>query len=491
MAEPSLAEDVLVFQWETSFFRLIGGRGRGAGWADIVDVPLADNPTVEQAWRWGVPVRVASDTPERVCGPYWATDAVVVSVGQDHLVVFGGPSVKLTSDAVLVGAAARTVAETGRVSAEKLLSDELELIHAVRELTTYRATDLRETARHIATVAARALSCDLAAVSVRGADRTTLEVVHLEAGEQADSDINHAGRDVGTFLAAAATLADPMVEQTVGPDPEVWKERVVSRMTLPIGPELDLGALSLGHAAGHERGFTSLCQRIGRALAQSAEVLLDQAITHEQLTSEREQFQRATRTDSLTGVGNRAAWEATLAAPPRSSDGQYALLSADLDGLKFINDHYGHAAGDAVIRAAADVLQSTLRASDVLCRVGGDEFLALLPDTDAAGARGVVRRIERSMSKWRVTEHGLVPHLSLGWATFDTDWPSTIRAADKRMYAAKRAHKALAPQDTPAARPAEAGSRRRRRTDVMPRPVERLAVPQHARAVSALSAPKV
>ena len=144
-------------------------------------------------------------------------------------------------------------------------------------------------------------------------------------------------------------------------------------MTLPIGPEFDLGALALGHAQGHERGFTSLCQRIGRALAQSAEPLLNQAIAHELLTAERHSFQRATVTDPLTGIGNRAAWEATLMAPPRvMSQGAYAVVSADLDGLKYINDHYGHGAGDAVIRGAADMLLSALRASDVLCRVGGD-----------------------------------------------------------------------------------------------------------------------
>jgi diguanylate cyclase (GGDEF)-like protein len=274
------------------------------------------------------------------------------------------------------------------------------------------------------------------------------------------------GRDAGEFLEAAAAMTDPMVEQTVGPDPEVWTQRVVSRMTLPIGPELDLGALALGHAAGHERGFTSLCQRIGRALAQSAEGLLNQAIAHEQLNAERQTFQRGAWTDPLTGIGNRAAWDAALASPPRTtSHGAYSVISADLDGLKYINDHYGHGAGDAVIRGAADMLLSTLRASDVLCRVGGDEFLALCPDVDANAAREIVRRVERAMASWRLTEHGLMPRLSLGWAVFDGDWPATVRAADRRMYAVKRQHNGLVPADRPAVGRVAAG-RRRRRSDV-------------------------
>lgn len=301
------AEDVLVFVAQTDGFKLIGGKGRGAGWADIVELRLSDNPTVAQAWKRAMPVRVTATTPTHVAGPYWATDAVLVPVGHAHMVVFGGPSVRNVSDAVLVGEAAKLVAGTGTVSAEKLLSDELELVHAMRELTTYQPTDVRETARHIATVAARALSCDVAAVRVQNGDHATLEIVRMGPAEgESKADPHMAGRDAGEFLQAAASMSDLMVEQTVGPDPEVWKQHIVSRMTLPIGPDLDLGALALGHAEGHERGFTSLCQRIGRALAQSAEQLLNQAIAHEQLQADRQSAQRTRRrrSDGPKSVGN-------------------------------------------------------------------------------------------------------------------------------------------------------------------------------------------
>jgi diguanylate cyclase (GGDEF)-like protein len=465
-AATSPAEDVLVFEAQADGFKLIGCKCRGAGWANIVELRMVENPTVAQAWKTAMPVRVATAQPTHVAGPYWAADAVLVPVGHAHLVIFGGPSTKRASDAVLVGTAARVVAETSHVSAEKLLADELELVHAMRELSSYQPKDVRDTARHIATVAARALSCDVAAVRVQTGAEATLEVVRMDLGDNGEPDPTLAGRDAGEFLEAAAAMTDPMVEQTVGPDPEVWKRKIVSRMTLPIGPELDLGALALGHADGHERGFTSLCQRIGRALAQSAEGLLNQAIAHEQLNAERRDFQRGARTDPLTGIGNRAAWDAALASPPQAAaPGAYSVISADLDGLKYINDHYGHGAGDAVIRGAADIILSTLRASDVLCRVGGDEFLALCPDVDANAAREIVRRIERAMASWRITEHGLMPRLSLGWAVFDGDWPATVRAADQRMYAVKRQHNGLVPSDRPAVGRVAPG-RRRRRSDV-------------------------
>ena len=459
------AEDVLVFEAQPDGFKLIGGQGRGADWANLVELRMFENPTVAQAWKVALPVRVATATPTHIAGPYWAADAVLVPVGHAHLVIFGGPSTRRVPDAVLVGEAAHAVAAAGHVPAEKLLADELELVHAMRELSTYQATDLRQTARHIATVAARALSCDVAAVRVQAGEQATLEVVRLDS-DDGEADAQIAGRDAGEYLEAAAAMSDALVEQMVGPDPEVWKQRVVSRMTLPIGPEFDLGALALGHAAGHERGFTSLCQRIGRALAQSAEQLLNQAIAHEQMNAERQSFQRATQTDPLTGIGNRAAWDAALAsAPGTSAHGKYSVISADLDGLKYINDHYGHGTGDTVIRGAADILLSTLRANDVLCRVGGDEFLALCPDADAKAARAIVRRVERAIASWRITEHGLMPRLSLGWAVYEGDWPAAVRAADRRMYAVKRQHIGLVPADRPGVGRV-AGGRRRRRRDI-------------------------
>ena len=135
------------------------------------------------------------------------------------------------------------MSETGAVSAEKLLADELEVVHAVRALTSYQARSVRDTARHIAAVAARALSCEVAAVQVRGVYHSTLEVMRVSSGDGVDADPRHAGRDAARFLEAAAAMTDPMVEQTVGPDPQVWAAQVVSRMTLPIGANDGLGTM--------------------------------------------------------------------------------------------------------------------------------------------------------------------------------------------------------------------------------------------------------
>ena len=217
-------EDVLVFRWTPDCFRLIGGRGRGAGWANIVDVLPEESESMTKAWRTGTPVRVSEPAKVNIGGPYWASQAVVVPVGQEHLVVFGGASVERHSDASLVAAAARAVAQTGDMSAEKLLADELEVVHAIRALVTYQPVNVRETARHIATVAARALSCDVAAVQVRTPHESTLDVIQL-GNDTVSSDPGGAGRDADSFLRPPPRAVRPSSSRPSGQIPRCGRTR--------------------------------------------------------------------------------------------------------------------------------------------------------------------------------------------------------------------------------------------------------------------------
>jgi diguanylate cyclase (GGDEF)-like protein len=436
--EDVLAEDVLVFSRQTGGFRLIGGSGRGRGWAEIVELRAEDEPLIERAWGPGLPVRLDRPEPVHVAGPYWARHSAIVPVGHEHLVVFGSDRQITASDAVVVRVAAQSVAQTGSVSAEKLLEDELELVHAIRALMAYRADTVRDTARHIALVAARALSCDVGIVQVANGGTEALEVIHLlDRGERAET----AGPDAAVYLRTARGLTDMRVEQTVSHDPRVWQGEVVSRLTVPIGTDARLGAFALGHSVERPRGFTLLCQRIAQALAESAELLLSQAITREALAAERDLLHRVSRTDALTGLANRNGWDEAVAALDVAgpAPASCAILSVDLDKLKAVNDRYGHPAGDAVLRAAANLLRAATRDDDTVARVGGDEFLVMLRATDAAGARRIVRRVRNGVRRLRVTEHGLTPGLSVGWSISGNDGlAAAIERADRRMYAARR-----------------------------------------------------
>ena len=201
--------------------------------------------------------------------------------------------------------------------------------------------------------------------------------------------------------------------------------------------------LVVGHGAVRPRGFTTLCLRVGRAIADAAEVLLSQAMAREELARERDQFAREARTDELTGLANRVAWnEALEAERPRRSRYRrpVVVMSVDVDGLKQANDRYGHDAGDELWCGVAGILRHNLRDADVVARIGGDEFGVLLPETRADAMPALVERIKLACTAWRGTHPDLQLSVSIGWAAPEPfgDLREALRTADDRMYLAKR-----------------------------------------------------
>jgi diguanylate cyclase (GGDEF)-like protein len=150
----------------------------------------------------------------------------------------------------------------------------------------------------------------------------------------------------------------------------------------------------------------------------------------------------AARTDSLTGLGNRLAFEEAFvveAARGRRHGTPFALLVADLDRLKDINDRYGHLAGDAAIRKVGEALREQLRVEDFAARIGGDEFAVLLPATDEEGAKRMGERLARHLCERGPATRAL--GLTFGVAVPGPDGRSLddlMRAADEALYAAKR-----------------------------------------------------
>ncbi len=103
--------------------------------------------------------------------------------------------------------------------------------------------------------------------------------------------------------------------------------------------------------------------------------------------------------DQLTGLYNRHFFEAEKKRLDTSRNLPLAIIMADVDGLKTMNDAYGHAAGDLLLKHAADVLKSHCREDDIIARLGGDEFVLLLPHTDQVSAEAIVRRIREGCDK--------------------------------------------------------------------------------------------
>lgn len=201
-----------------------------------------------------------------------------------------------------------------------------------------------------------------------------------------------------------------------------------------------LGALFLGYRSAGKPASTQL--DFLEALCLEAAVAVENAQLRQQLSE-------LATTDYLTGLYTRREVERLLAAEAERAS-RYgrplAVMLLDIDGLKAANDCYGHAFGDEVIAAAGRVLLRELRASDAVGRIGGDEFLLVLPE---AGEPGVIRLAERLIAEFgkevarlrRSGQGGVTLGLSAGLAATAAGRASAtelVRRADAALYAAKR-----------------------------------------------------
>jgi diguanylate cyclase (GGDEF)-like protein len=146
-------------------------------------------------------------------------------------------------------------------------------------------------------------------------------------------------------------------------------------------------------------------------------------------------------TDDLTGFFNRRGFLAAAAQQLRLAhrDGQNVLLLfCDVDGLKNINDTFGHRDGDLALIRTADALEETFRDSDVLARLGGDEFAILAWEASMPDTRAILWRMERKLHEANVDENRFKLSLSVGVARYDPQSPVALgelmAMADRDMY---------------------------------------------------------
>jgi diguanylate cyclase (GGDEF)-like protein len=148
--------------------------------------------------------------------------------------------------------------------------------------------------------------------------------------------------------------------------------------------------------------------------------------------------------DQLTGLYNRRSGEQRLAqeiSRAQRHGRPLTVLLMDLDGLKLVNDRHGHAAGDTLLKGFADRLQRAIRGSDLAVRLGGDEFMALLPECRAEEVRHVLARIEGLQII--CNDERISLQFSRGWTDYKPgESPQELlQRADQELYANKRAGK--------------------------------------------------
>ena len=148
--------------------------------------------------------------------------------------------------------------------------------------------------------------------------------------------------------------------------------------------------------------------------------------------------------DSLTGLNNRTYFEEEIERMEINGIFPVSVLMSDVDGLKQVNDELGHTVGDDLLQKAARILKKSLRGDDIVARIGGDEFVALMPNSDQNALHHVLSRINTNVSL--ENEQGNNPFvlsLSVGGYTCTQrgELREAIKLADERMYETKRDHK--------------------------------------------------
>jgi hemerythrin len=208
-----------------------------------------------------------------------------------------------------------------------------------------------------------------------------------------------------------------------------------------------------------DRLFLHVCER-NRALFELNRSLESRVAERTQaLTDINQRLEALALTDTLTGLANRRQAMRQLQREwqePLSRGAPLACMMIDADGFKGVNDTYGHDAGDQVLIGLAQMLKGTVRTDDTVCRLGGDEFLVICPNTPLEGAMRIAEKLRQAVSKMRTPAgsgqwHGSI---SVGVAVRDESMNTVedlLKAADDGVYAAKRGGRnCVATVDAPA-----------------------------------------
>ena len=326
------------------------------------------------------------------------------------------------------------------LSGAQLNSDQLHRIIRLQAAVASEGLDLNRIMNLVVDDVVSLLDCDGAVIELVDDDWLLYAAVAGRSPDLLGLRLSRSGSLSGLCLAQNALLhcrdahTDPRV------DPRACaKVGLRSMLVLPLHfREETVGVLkALSATPDHFRDadaavLEQLCSSLSAALYYASRY------------SDNNLFWLATH-DGLTGLANRVRWleQLHLALERRQADARIGVVLLDLDGLKRINDHWGHSAGDLALQAAGERISAVVAERGLVARLSGDEFAVLLPElSDAHPLSALMAAIEQAMQQPLLSPHGSLPLASSAGAACLPDDASSIgtllELADQRLYANKR-----------------------------------------------------
>jgi diguanylate cyclase (GGDEF)-like protein len=307
----------------------------------------------------------------------------------------------------------------------RLLAETLPLIlseHVVGDMLERIAQTLSELVRCDDIVVWERRGEELLPMLAHGTDAEIMRTVRARRGEGLTGLVALAARPIRSNDAHL----DPRAQRVLGTEN---RPEAIICVPLMAGTTL-IGVLSL-YRTGDARVFNDQEFALACSFADVAAI----AISNAHVRTELEQL---ASTDDLTGLANRRRFRKELAREVAGAERHghpLSLLLLDLDGFKAVNDTFGHKRGDYVLRAFADLLTHRARRSDLVARIGGDEFALLLTQTTNIDAHALARQLKRAIHE---CSSDLGVDASIGIASLEPNGRDLLVEADERLYEAKR-----------------------------------------------------